>query len=144
MEKETVTRAYNRYEEILKILNSNSDERGLKLIKELLKKIFNYIENVTRFELFIKQKKYKLETECKDAEEYRETMQNLDNIRRLSHNALIDQLNIVNRYMFKNYRDETPIGGIYSLDPNSMKDRTAVADWAGYLAEAITRRNLPH
>jgi hypothetical protein len=25
-----------------------------------------------------------------------------------------------------------------------MKDRTAVADWAGYLAEAITRRNLPH
>jgi uncharacterized protein DUF3232 len=56
----------------------------------------------------------------------------LGNTRRIYHNALNSNLNILNRYLFKTYNGAIPIGGIYSLlPPESIKDRNAIGDWAG-------------
>ncbi len=77
-------------------------------------------------ETFMQLNRFRLE-----AEEFQERTQNHDQRRRLAHNALIDQLHIVNRNLFsdENLQGEVPIGGIFSLNPDSIKERTMVAHW---------------
>ena len=48
-----------------------------------------------------------------------------------------------NRYLFNQYSEETPSGGIYSLQPETMKNRIAVGDWAGYLYKGLSSLNKP-
>lgn len=57
----------------------------------------------------------------------------LDKSRRIHHEALVSTLNVLNRYLFKNYKGKIPAGGIYSLARDSIKDRHSVGTWAGNL-----------
>ena len=77
-------------------------------------------------------------------EEYQRNIKNFDQRKRISHEALISQLAIVNRYVFKNnnLKGRVPIGGIYSLDPNTIVNRNMVGDWAYYLVNALVRRGI--
>ena len=62
---------------------------------------------------------------------------NLDKVRRYAHDALISDLHIFNRYIIKEYQDDVPVGGIFSKNPDAIRDRIAVADWAGELLAAV-------
>ena len=71
-----------------------------------------------------------------EGEDLRELTEVLDKNRKLAHEALISDLHIFNRYLLKNYED-APIGGLYSKSPDSIRDRVAIADWAGELLAAL-------
>jgi len=133
------TEAFERYELILNLLKNARDKMGLKLLTELINKALNYIETVARVERVMAIQKFR----AQDEDEYKSEFTRLDQIRHIQHNALIDQLNIVNRYLFRSgLKDSLPFGGIYSLDPSTIENRTIVADWAYYLIEALYRRGI--
>ena len=67
-----------------------------------------------------------------------------DKRRKIAHEALLSQLYIVNRALLKEelLKGKVPIGGIYSLNPDTIRDRNSVSDWAGYLVKALARRGF--
>lgn len=134
--------AYHRYEIISNLLKN--DENGKKLLKALILSIINYVDVVVKMEEFMDlQRRTDEENKFKmDEDEYKEKVTSFDSRRRIKHEALISNLNALNRYLFRNYEGVAPVGGIYSLEPSSMKDRNAVSDWAGYLARALYRRRI--
>lgn len=69
---------------------------------------------------------------------YREQVQALDQNRTLAHNALLDAINICNRYLRKLLGEAMPAGGIYP-DPEHIAsaNRRAIGDWAGRLVEQL-------
>lgn len=75
-----------------------------------------------------------------DRGEYQEVVKEMDEARRMSHESLISNLHCCNRYLFNKFGDEIPVGGVYSLPPESIRDRSAIGDWAGYLVEAMADR----
>lgn len=87
--------AYERYKLIIALLNEINDKKGLGLVAELVEKCVNYLETVVAAEVIAKTEKFRME-ERQLAEE----ISRLDQRRRLSHEALISQLYIVNRYTF--------------------------------------------
>ncbi len=135
--------AFDRYELILDFLNSKSDEKALRLIDELINKAARYIDIVNNYERIMQLQKFRAQYEEKITEEFKR----LDDIRKIAHNALISQLKIVNRYLFKNYGKAILPGGIYSLKPETLvledsKSRDFIAYWAGYIVEALYRRGI--
>lgn len=134
--------AYDRYEIISNLLEN--DENGRKLLKALIVSVINYVDIVVKMEEFMdSQRRVNEENKFKmDEDEYKEKINSFDSRRRMKHEALISNLNALNRYLFRNYEGVAPIGGIYSLEPSSMKDRNAVSDWAGHLARALYRRHI--
>ncbi|MEM2956573.1 MAG: DUF3232 domain-containing protein [Candidatus Pacearchaeota archaeon] len=132
MEKNILKKnAKGRYNNILNMLNDNNDSTGLELLESLVNSVVKYVSHVSRMEHRIKQWKYTMEDK-----EYMEAITNLDRTRRIYHESLISNLTIMNRYLFKNYT-QTPVGGIYSFDPETVRDRNAIADWAGFLYSAL-------
>ena len=123
--------AYKRFSQIKDILIKNKDEQGLGLLEDLVCKADRYIQSVVRMDLPASIK-FRLETY-----EFQEKITEMDRNRRIKHEALISQLKIFNRYLFRNYQAgcEVPVGGIYSLPPETLSpmDRHAVGDWAGFL-----------
>lgn len=69
---------------------------------------------------------------------YREQMQALDQNRTLAHNALLDAINICNRYLRKLLGEAMPPGGIYP-DPEHITNanRRAIGNWAGKVVEEL-------
>jgi hypothetical protein len=135
-------KAFERYNQILEILNKcKSDKKQvyINLINELIKKCIEYIRNVNQIQHLIDHSQYRL-----TAEAYRDSYSELDLSRRLAHNALIDQLTIVNRNLFKDpeLKNKIPIGGIYSLNPDSIKDRNFIAQWAAYLISSLAKKGI--
>ena len=133
-------KAFERYKQIADLLDEITDKKGLRLVQELVEKCANYVRITEEMEEFIK----KHEIRDTPIEKYQQYFKSIDERKRLSHNALISQLSIVNRYLFKHpvIENRVPIGGIYSLDPNSIRDRNAVGDWAYYLIDGLTRRGM--
>ncbi len=109
----------------------SQDEVGVDLLEKLLAAAESYFGKVVRMEAQLKTCRLRLE-----GEELRELTGVLDESRKWAHEALISDLHIFNRYLLKNYQD-APIGGIYSKDPESIRNRVAVADWAGELLAAL-------
>lgn len=120
-------KALERLEQILEI--AKDDEVSLSLAEKLMESAERYFQSVVSMERKVKLAKYRLE-----GKDLRDLIQSLDTTRHLAHNALLDNVAILNRYLFKEYGiDTVPAGGVYSEDPETIRDRAAVGDWAGKL-----------
>lgn len=132
-----VKKAGERYELIRKFLIDQKDKDCLELLEDLLKSCENYVNYVSSMERRIKLIRFRSEEW-----EQREQIEELDKNRRIYHDSLITKLHVFNRLLFKKYDDKIPIGGIFSLDPDLIRDRYTVADWAGYIVEYKTHRKI--
>jgi len=109
------------------------DVTGLSLIAAVTNKAADYVSAVTATEAHL------LAGGALGDEDYIR----LDKVRTLSHNALIDAINICNRYLLGKYRDELPATGIFDGPAEVLQkpDRRAIGDWAGELvAEMFATR----
>ncbi len=122
--------ALDRLEIVVRTIKD--DEVACSLLEKLLSSAEGYFCRV--FEMETKMKMARLRME---AEELREFTENLDKNRRYAHEALISDLHIFNRYAIKEFGEDIPVGGIYSKSPESIRDRIAIADWAGELLTAV-------
>lgn len=120
---------YNRYLKICELIKD--DELSEKLLANLLDTACEYMQVVINADFLLRTQALRLE-----GDEYREFAQKLDENRNRKHNALISALHAFNRYLLKEYED-APKGGIYSLSPDTIRDRVAVGDWAGRLVYEI-------
>lgn len=135
-------RAWERYRHILEIIERYAGPEKktyLTLVYGLLSKCVDYVKMVIEFEALERFGRYEL-----DGDIYKKEIASLDTSRRIAHDALISDLHIVNRALFsgKNLRGKIPIGGIYSLDPDTIRNRDLVAQWAGLLVRALARRGM--
>jgi hypothetical protein len=78
--------------EFIKHISDSRDSECLELIEDLISSAAEYVKRVSILELGIMVGKHN-----KDGEEYREYIQNLDKQRSNAHNALINNLKIINR-----------------------------------------------
>jgi len=142
MQKEA-KEALNRYALILELLVNKKDETGLELLKALVTNCSVYVRYVATYEGRIAHYKRRY-----DGKILTDEIERLDIQRTRYHNAIIRSLYILNRYLFKIYSSDIPIGGIFTLGPNHIKnensanmdDRYYIALWAGYLIEALSRK----
>lgn len=125
MKKEQIDIAKERYKQIENIVKE--DEVAENLLNRLTNSATRYVSFVSNMGAQIKRLKF-----FNIYFEERETIANLDNERKNYHEGLISNLNVMNRYLFKNYKGKIPPGGIYSLSPVSINNRKAIGDWAGY------------
>ncbi|MFA7483902.1 MAG: DUF3232 domain-containing protein [Vulcanimicrobiota bacterium] len=119
-----------RFERIVRL--AGEDSVAISLIEKLVESAERYFTTVTSMEARLKMARLRLE-----GEELRDLAETLDRNRRLAHNALIDNLTIANRYLLKEFGEEIPVGGIFSKNPEAIRDRAAVGDWAGELLYAL-------
>lgn len=142
MEK-PVKEAQKRYKEISDIVEG--DDRGEKFLNNLLSSVDRYVSNASNLQAYLKSngRDSRLEGCCYETHKHQERVNELENLRKTSHENLISRLHMFNRYLFNQYPEETPSGGIYTLSRNSIKDRNAIGDWAGYLYKAISTLNKP-
>jgi hypothetical protein len=127
MDDKNIHKAMERRNQIEKILEN--DENGKNLLKGLTFSAFDYVDTTVIFEAH----RRKLSDCERCVDDSTEVMAEMDLNKRRAHEALISRLNSFNRYVFNNYPDSAPVGGIYSLEPpESIKDRNKVGDWAGY------------
>ncbi len=141
VENKESEKAFERYKEIIGFLNAEEDKQGIKLVDELIKKALNYLNNLSRIRTLETIEVFRRDL---DRQSYNAELENLDRVRKISHDALISQVKIVNRYLFKNYKKDTPIGGIYSANPENLanENRTAIADWVKHLVDGLYRRGI--
>ena len=128
--KNKVEESMERYETISDLVEG--DDIGENLLGNLIEKASEYVKVVCRNDVIVNTQAKRLE-----GEEFRELMMELDRRRMSAHDALISALHALNRYCLKEYEDECPKGGIYSLDPSTIRNRIAVGDWAGQLVYGI-------
>ncbi|TYO96745.1 uncharacterized protein DUF3232 [Geothermobacter ehrlichii] len=107
------------------------DEVAVSLLEKLISSAEHYFSKVVEMETRVRLARLRI-----DGEELRELTEVLDKNRTMAHEALISDLHVFNRYLMKNYED-APVGGIFSKDPDAIRNRVAVADWAGELLAAI-------
>ena len=122
--------ALDRLEISIRIINS--DEVACSLLEKLLSSAEAYYCKVFEMEARLKIARLRLE-----GEELHELTENLGKNRHYSHEALISDLHIFNRFIVREYGDDVPVGGIFNKDPDDIRDRIAVADWAGELLTAV-------
>ena len=120
--------ALARYEEVCAIIKG--EEVALSLLDKLLESGEAYFVSVTTMERKMKSIRFRYE-----GEDLRERITSLDLNRKIAHDALLSNLHIFNRYFIKEF--DAPVGGVYSEDPESIRDRVAVADWLGHLLTAL-------
>jgi hypothetical protein len=125
-----VAAAMDRLEKVIRL--AGDDELAMSLLEKLLDSAERYFGTVVKMEVRLKMAKFRL-----DGDEYRALVQTLDHNRHLAHEALLANLYTLNRYLFKEFGQDMPIGGIFSKDPEAIKDRAAVGDWAGDLLYAL-------
>jgi len=132
--------AFERYKLVVDLLSEIDDKKGLKLVRELIKYCIDYVQLVNDFETLGNLRKFRASNNTRaEAEEYVQ----IDHLRKLKHEALLSQLQIVNRYLFRSEgKEDIPAGGIYSFDPVTIRDRIIVANWAKALVDALFRRGI--
>jgi len=128
-----------RIEEILDI--AERDDTALSLIENVLSAVSSYIEAICNMEGSLSMQRFRLE-----GEEIRVLTEKLDGKRRRKHNVLIDSIKIANRYLFKKFGTEIPVGGIYSSDPlhlcSDCLNRDAIGDWAERVAKVFSNLHV--
>ncbi len=130
-----IAKVKKRHKEITNLIKEN--DLAKTLLIELIESAANYIEHVSNMEAVATIQKFRL-----DCYKFKELVGDIDKKRKFCHESLISNLYSFNRYLFNNYDGKTPIGGIYTLDPLSIKDRNAVGDWAGYFINGIKKLNM--
>lgn len=122
--------ALDRLEIVIRTISG--DEVACSLLEKLLASAEAYFCKVFEMETRLKMARLRIE-----GAELRELTENLDKNRRYAHEALISDLHIFNRYAIREFSEDIPVGGIYSKQPESIRDRIAIADWAGELLAAV-------
>jgi hypothetical protein len=128
-DKSSIEETLKRYNTISTLVKG--DDIGENLLSNLIEKASEYVKVICKNDVIIRTQAMRLE-----GEEFRELMTELDRRRKSAHDALISALYALNRYCLREYVD-CPKGGIYSLDPLTIHNRVAVADWAGQLIYGI-------
>jgi len=128
--------AFARYNEIATLLNQKGDRDGMKLLHTLINKCADY------FRVVADQGKLKKRGDSASSRmQLGRDLAEVDELRTIVHNALISDVVIFNRYLFTKsiVKDQIPIGGIYTFDPETLRvrDRRAIGDWALCLVEAL-------
>ncbi len=110
------------------------DQQALKLIESVLTKASDYIRQIDRMEriLTIHQGSY----------DFKEKFDSADKLRTIKHNALISDLTIANRYLFKEYADLIPVGGLFVGPVEQFHEREIIGDWAVELVKEIREEQL--
>lgn len=118
------------------------DKKAIELIGAVLTRALNYVTAV-----------YTMETQMPQVILFAEqgermhTAARLDRNRSLAHNALIDEMKICNRYLFKTFgREVIPPGGIYSSDPIHLTSNTyryEIGTWAGEVVNSYFKERHP-
>lgn len=113
------------------VQQTEGNEVACRLIRDVLRCAEQYVAAVCQMEA-------ELLFANPEGALYREQVQALDQNRSLAHNALIDAINICNRYLRKVLGEAMPPGGIYP-EPGHIAsgNRRAIGDWAGRLVEAL-------
>ncbi|MFP4118085.1 MAG: DUF3232 domain-containing protein [Candidatus Woesearchaeota archaeon] len=129
--------ALKRYKFFKTLFEDNKDKEGERFLTELKDNCARYIEAVVNFEVEAQALK-KGKITKKDLEE-------TDRARKSSHDALISDVTVFNRFVAKKYGwqvkgGQIPPGGIFSLDPLLMKDRKSFTRWAFLLVSRLFRR----
>ncbi len=131
--EEMSQKAYQRYIEIKRFLERNKDQEGLSQLQEVVRDAREYIDTSRRWENFQNSKlNLMLGGTAFQIKRYEMEVK-----RSTIHIKLIDDLTKANRYLSKKYGDKIPTGGIYSLPPPTINDRTAVTEWATYLNHGL-------
>ena len=133
-EKEFALKRYQYFEELFQ---NNHDNYGNMHLFKLKNSLSDYIERVVNFEAEAKA--------FKNGKITKEDFTSTDNARKNSHDALITEIKIFNRYCVAKYGWEIkggiiPAGGIFSLDPDLMNNRNAVTKWAWLLVSKIFKK----
>jgi len=119
----------NRYKKTVQIIAK--DEVAVRLIEGLVDAASRYFGRVIQMENRLATARFRL-----DGDELRSLTEDLDRSRKFAHDALISDLHIFNRYLVKEYAEELLEeglqGGIFPK-PEAIRDRLAIADWAGDL-----------
>jgi hypothetical protein len=123
-------RAMARLDEVLSVCGK--DEVATSLLEKLLESAERYFQCVVSMERKVRLARFRLE-----GQDLRDLIQSLDTNRRLAHNTLIDNVAILNRYLFREFGGEIPVGGIFSKDPEAIRDRAVIGDWAGELLYSL-------
>ncbi|GEM_PF-2358972 len=140
-QKKDIANARKRYDFFVKFLEKQKDEGGLELLNDLIKNCKNYVHAVVQN--FLKSEELKNATPGQKMI-IRMDISSLDEARRISHNALISRIEMINRYVSQKYGWQSaggkiPIGGIFSLSPDVLQNpyaeglRRIVGDWAFFL-----------
>ena len=123
----------NRYKKTVLIIKK--DEVAVRLLEGLVDAATRYFGRVIQMETRLATAKFRL-----DGEDLRSLIEDLDRSRKYAHDALISDLHIFNRYLVKKYGEdlveENIKGGIFP-NPEAIRDRLAIADWAGDLLYGI-------
>ena len=122
--------ALERLEMIVRLVQQ--DEVAVSLLEKLMESAERYFCKVVEMESRLKVARLRLEDQ-----ELRDLTEVLDKTRHLAHEALISSLHIFNRYVLKEFGDDIPVGGLFNKNPEAIRDRIAVADWAGELLSAL-------
>lgn len=127
------------------------------LIYNVLIKVEEYLKIINRMGSL------KIDKDNVDPETYQEELENIEKIRTINHNALITEINIVNRFLKMNFgnvdeeileqweekeeeagrevlyakRVELPQKGI-CVDAVDMSNRKSITDWAFQISKSIT------
>jgi len=76
------------------------------------------------------ESRFKPARRCLEEKELSELIQKyLNSNCRLAHTTLLDSIAILNRYLFKSFGDAVPSGGIFSKNPESIRDKVTVGIW---------------
>ncbi|AJF08153.1 DUF3232 domain-containing protein [Geoalkalibacter subterraneus] len=122
--------ALERFNKVVEVVAG--DDVAVSLLEKLLDSAERYFGTVCKMEARLKMARFRLE-----GEELRDLTETLDRNRRMAHEALISNLHIFNRYALKEFGEDMPIGGVFSKNPEAIRDRIAVGDWAGELLCAL-------
>ncbi len=135
MEYSEIEKVKKRHKEIANLIKG--DDLAETLLNDLIESAADYVGRVSNMEAISTIQNFRL-----DRGKFKDFVSDFDKKRRFCHESLISNLYSFNRYMFNKYDGKTPIGGIYTLDPFSIRDRNAIGDWAGYFINGIKRLNM--
>lgn len=108
------------------------DELIIEMLNDTINDASKYVEVVTRNEALIKTLRFRLE-----GYDFRIRVQELDELRRRTHNGLIANLKSLNRLLITDKKNEL------LLFEGDINDRYQVADWAmGAVKNIFTNRRL--
>lgn len=136
--------AEERFKEIKEVFVSNHDEKGVEISRKLLSTAVRYIECVVNADFHLQEARSKIGF---NPHEYKEIVCEVDNERKVIHDALITNLKIANRYAQKKYGWKNdggliPQGGFFTLHHSFFHDRKQIAKWAWYLVSGIYRNHF--
>ncbi len=142
VDKQNIKNAGVRFAWFQVFLSRKKDRDCLALLSDLLEKARKYVNATWCFERDLTIAKHKYGGD--DIAAFQQVVSSGDFAKRTSHNSLISLLEAFNRNVSQKYGWDTaggkiPVGGIFTLSPDALRDpeslplRAIIADWAFYL-----------